>query len=46
MKETVREMLKNWTATEAKVRATNPAATDEAVYQIVKAAFNKSLSIG
>lgn len=41
----IKEMMKNWNDTEAKVRATFPNATEEEVFQTTKAAMSKSLGL-
>jgi hypothetical protein len=41
----IAEMMKNFAAIEANVRAAYPDASEEKVYQITKAAMNASLSI-
>lgn len=41
----IAEMMKNWTKIEAAVMAQYPAADAEAVYEMTKAAMNKSLGL-
>jgi len=41
----IREMMAGWSAIVARVRAAYPKASDEQIYQMAKAAMNKSLGL-
>ncbi len=43
--DAIAEMMKNWVKTEAAARAAAPDASDEEVFQMTKAAMNKSLGL-
>lgn len=41
----LKEMIDNWSKTEAAARAANPSATAEEIYQMTAAAMSKSLGL-
>jgi hypothetical protein len=43
--EQLKEMMDNWTKTEAAARAAHPSANNEQIYQMTKEAMNKSLGM-
>lgn len=43
---TLAEMMLNWTAIEARVKAAHPSASAEEVYRICAAAMSRSLGVG